>query len=201
MDFTLADGVILGVLALSGVLAWSRGLTREALAIAGWVLAAVAALAVAPLLEPLLKEIPGVGPMLAASCPISKIAAFTVAFAAALLVLSIFTPLISQAIQDSLLGPVDRALGFVFGVARGLVLVAVAWLVYDQVVPPADRIAAIDGARSVTMISDAAGMLRDALPDGPPDWIMAPYEGYMAECNEGPGAPRATGARTAAPPT
>ncbi|MGR3781759.1 MAG: CvpA family protein, partial [Albimonas sp.] len=39
MSFTIVDGVVLAVLALSGILAWSRGLTREALAIAGWIVA------------------------------------------------------------------------------------------------------------------------------------------------------------------
>lgn len=182
MEFGIADGVILGVLLLSGVLAWSRGLTREVLAVAGWAAAAVAALYLAPLLEPLLKEIPTVGQMLASTCSLSKIAAFSVAFAGALVVLSFFTPLLSSAIRDSLLGPIDRGLGFLFGVARGVVLVAAAWLVYDQVVPPADRVAGVDDAPSVRMIADAAGTLRANLPDRAPDWLTGPVEAYMADC-------------------
>ncbi|HKK34820.1 MAG TPA: CvpA family protein [Paracoccaceae bacterium] len=182
MEFNIVDGVVLAVLALSGVLAFSRGFTRETLAILGWVAAAFAALYAAPLIEPLLKEIPAVGPMLAASCSLGKLAAFSVGFAVALVLISIFTPLFAGAVQNSLLGPIDRAAGFLFGVARGVVLVAVVYLVYDLLVAPADRLPMIEEARSVAMISDAAAMIEAALPETAPAWLMQPINGLMAEC-------------------
>lgn len=195
MDFTIADGVILGIVGLSAVLAYARGLTREALAILGWVLAAIAAVTLAPLVEPLLMEVPGLGGLLASSCTLSRLAAFSVAFAIALLVLSIFTPLLSSAVQNSMIAPLDRALGFVFGAARGVALVAVAWLVYDQIVPAADRIAAIDQSRSVQMIAEAAALIEAALPSEAPAWAMGPIEGFMADCATPPaGASRAAAA-------
>ena len=182
MSFTIADGVILAVLLISGLLAWSRGFTREALAILGWILAAIAALNVALLIEPLLQEIPGVGPMLASSCTLSKLAAFSVSFAIALILLSIFTPLFSSAVQDSVLGPVDKGLGFVFGVARGLVLAAVVYLIYDQVVPPTDRLAIIDDSRLIGMIAEAASIMSAELPTTLPSWLFDPVNSLMSEC-------------------
>ena len=41
--FTIIDGVVAGVIVLSAILAYSRGLIRESMAIAGWVGAAVLA--------------------------------------------------------------------------------------------------------------------------------------------------------------
>ncbi|MFM7656491.1 MAG: CvpA family protein, partial [Paracoccaceae bacterium] len=41
--FTLIDGVVTLVIVLSAILAYSRGLVREAMAIAGWIGAAVLA--------------------------------------------------------------------------------------------------------------------------------------------------------------
>ncbi|MDF2232013.1 CvpA family protein [Albimonas sp. CAU 1670] len=194
MSFTIVDGVVLAVLALSGILAWSRGLTREALAIAGWVVAAIVALYAAPFLEPLLQEIPVAGEILAGACTLSKLAAFSVAFAIVLILLSIFTPLFSSAVQDSILGPVDKALGFVFGVARGVLLVAVVYIVYDQVVPPADRLAMVDQSRSVAMISEAATLISERLPTTLPDWAIAPINGLMNECG---GVPALSGTNQA----
>jgi membrane protein required for colicin V production len=48
MDFTLADGIVALILLVSGMLAWSRGFTREALAIGGWIFAGAAAIYLAP---------------------------------------------------------------------------------------------------------------------------------------------------------
>ncbi|MEO0683080.1 MAG: CvpA family protein, partial [Pseudomonadota bacterium] len=139
MEFTIADGVVAAVLLLSGWLAWSRGLVRESLSIGGWVLAAFGALYLAPWLDPLLREAPVIGGVLSSACSLSKIAAFSVSFAGLLLVISVFTPLISSAVEDSFIGPLDRAAGFVFGVARGLALVAIVYLIYVQKAREADR--------------------------------------------------------------
>ena len=43
---------------LSAILAWARGLVREALSIAGWIVAAFAGFAFAPMVAPLLRELP-----------------------------------------------------------------------------------------------------------------------------------------------
>ncbi len=182
MQYTIADGIVLLVIAVSGFLAFSRGFTREALAIGGWILAAVAALYLAPPLEPILKEIPTVGPILEANCNLSKLVAFAAVFAIALIVLSIFTPLFSSAVRESPLGAIDKSLGFLFGVARGVVLVAVAWLVYAQIMPPAERLPAIENARSVTLIQEAATLIEQQVPDTVPDWIKRPVNNLTAEC-------------------
>lgn len=183
MEFNIADAVVLGVLLLSGVLAFSRGFVREAMAILGWIGAAYAGLFLAPLIEPLLIEIPGVGGLLASSCSLGKLAAFSVGFAVALIVVSAFTPLLAGLVQSTpLLGPLDRAAGFVFGVARGAVLVAVAWLVYDLVVAPGDRPEIIETARSTTFIVETAAAVQNALPETVPAWITAPVDALMAPC-------------------
>ncbi|MFT6772609.1 MAG: membrane protein required for colicin V production [Paracoccaceae bacterium] len=182
MDFTLADGIVALILLVSGMLAWSRGFTREALAIGGWIFAGAAAIYLAPYAEPLIKEIPKIGPLLDGQCSLSKLAAFSVVFALGLIVISIFTPLFSSAVQDSPLGVLDRGLGFVFGVARGLALVAVAWLIYSLIVPPADRMPAVDNARSIALIAETSELMKAAMPTGIPSWIGGPINTLMLEC-------------------
>ena len=56
--FTIIDGVVAVVIVLSALLAYSRGFVREAMAIAGWVVAAIVAFLFAPQVEPLVREIP-----------------------------------------------------------------------------------------------------------------------------------------------
>ena len=132
--FTIIDGVVAVVIVVSAILAYSRGFVREAMAILGWIAAAILAFIFAPSVEPLVKEIPVVGDYLQDSCELAIIAAFAAVFAISLVVVSVFTPLFSSIIQRSALGGLDQGLGFFFGVLRGILLVAVALVVYDRVV-------------------------------------------------------------------
>lgn len=190
MAFTVVDLVVLAVVAISGLLAWSRGLTREVLAIAGWVVAALGAFFFAPMVEPLLREIPVVGDFLRASCPLAMLAGFAVAFALILLLLAIFTPLISGAVRESVIGPLDAAGGFLFGVARGVALIAVAYVLYDMTVPLESRVEAIEAAQSTAWIGGAADAIRNAAPETAPEWLTSRIGRLTAACGEpAPAAP------------
>lgn len=183
MDFTVVDAGVVVITLLSGILAYSRGFTREMFAIGGWAAAAVAAFYLAPVLEPLIREAPVVGSYLAASCVISMIVAFTVVVAAALLILSMFTPLVSGLVLDSMLAPIDRMLGFLFGVLRGLVLIAVVFLIYTNLSgveawPP------LDNAASRTVFEESAAVLEQSLPDAIPDWFGARIDALMVNCGD-----------------
>ena len=59
--FTLIDGLVALVIVLSAILAYSRGLVREAMAIAGWIGATILAFIFADQAEPLVKQIPVLG--------------------------------------------------------------------------------------------------------------------------------------------
>jgi len=187
MEFTVVDAGVAVVAVLSGALAYARGFTREMFAIGGWALAAVAAFYIAPAIEPLIREAPVVGTYLAASCVISLIASFTIIVAIALLILSLFTPLISGLVLESMLAPLDRMLGFVFGVARGLVLIAVAFLIYTNLSgvepwPP------LDNAASRAVFEQSATILQENLPDSVPDWFGARIDELMVNCDAAPPA-------------
>ena len=183
MDFTVVDAGVAVITLLSGMLAYSRGFTREMFAIGGWAAAAVAAFFLAPVLEPLIREAPVVGSYLAASCVISMIVAFTIVVAAALLILSMFTPLVSGLVLDSMLAPIDRMFGFLFGVLRGLVLIAVVFLIYTNLSgveawPP------LDNAASRTVFEESAAVLEQSLPDAIPDWFGARIDALMVNCGD-----------------
>jgi membrane protein required for colicin V production len=183
MEFTVVDAGVAVIALLSGALAYSRGFTREMFALAGWAGAAVAAYFLAPVLEPLIREAPVVGTYLAASCVISLIASFTIVVAVALLILSMFTPLVSGLVLDSMLAPIDRMLGFLFGLLRGLVLIAVAFLIYTNLSgveawPP------LDNAASRTVFEDSAAILEQSLPDSIPDWFGARIDDLMVNCGD-----------------
>lgn len=183
--FTLVDGVVLAVVVISAVLAYARGLVRETLSIVGWIVAGIAAFAFAPAVGPLIREAPYV-PAFLQSCEISVLAGFAAVFAVALIVVSIFTPLLSGAVQNSALGPVDQGLGFLFGVARGVLLVVIAFVVYDQVLggeTGRGGVTEVDDSRSRAIFAGVQQQLSDAVPADAPLWIAAQYETMTQNCN------------------
>ncbi len=179
--FTLVDGIVAGVIVISAILAYSRGFVREAMAIVGWIVAAIAAFVLAPPVQPLVSELPVVGDFLGESCELSIIAAFAAAFAVALLLVSIFTPLLSGAVRDSAIGGLDQALGFLFGVVRGVLLVAVAMVVYDRIAA-AEPIPMVENSRTAAIFARSADDLDNALPNDAPGWVVAQYEQLVGVC-------------------
>lgn len=193
--FTIVDAVVAVIILMSAILAYSRGLVREILAIAGWVAAAVLAFIFAPQAEPLIKQIPVLDKFLGDSCELSIIAAFAAVFALALVVMSIFTPIFSSAVQRSALGGLDQGLGFLFGVLRGVILVAIALVVYDRVVVDS-AVPMVDDSRSAKVFASLQGSLAEAMPSDAPGWVVDRYEQLVGSC----GAPAGTAVPNATAP-
>jgi len=182
-DFTIIDGVVAIVIVLSALLAYSRGFVREALAIAGWVLATIMAFIFADQVKPLVKQIPVLGDFIGDSCELSVIAAFAAVFAVVLVIVSIFTPLFSSLIQRSALGGLDQGLGFLFGALRGILLVAVAFFVYQTVLESQD-IEMVENSRAIAVFSNMTGSIEERDPEAALGWITTQYEQLVGECGE-----------------
>ncbi|TRD20769.1 CvpA family protein [Palleronia caenipelagi] len=180
--YTIVDGIVVLLLVVSALLAYSRGFVREATSIAGWIVAGIGAFAFAPMAQPLVREIPYLDKYLSSSCELSIIFAFGAVFLAFLIVFWVFTPILSGLIQDSALGPVDRTLGFVFGVLRGLVLIAVAFFVYEKVAVT-EGVAQVDQSRSANIYAKSQNAIEDTMPEDAPGWIVQRYEGLVSFCD------------------
>ncbi|MBY6134751.1 CvpA family protein [Leisingera sp. XS_AS12] len=181
--FTIIDGVVALVIVVSALLAYSRGFVREAMAIAGWVAAGVLAFIFAPQVEPLMAEIPVVGEFIADSCEISIIAAFAAVFALALIVVSFFTPLFSTLVQRSALGGLDQGAGFFFGVLRGILLVAIAFFVYN-VVMTGQNFTIVDESRSARVFERLIGKIEERNPEQALGWIESQYVALTSACDQ-----------------
>ena len=177
--FTIVDGVVAGIIVLSAILAYSRGFVREALAIAGWVGAAVLAYAFAGAAQPLVKEIPVINKVIGENCELSIITAFALVFAIGLIIASLFTPLFSSIVQRSFLGGIDQGAGFLFGAVRGIALAAAAFLIYDMA---HQSIAMVDQSRSAKVYASFKGGIQSAMPDNFLTMIVDHYNSLTAIC-------------------
>ena len=179
--FTLVDAGVAIIILLSGVLAYSRGIVRETMAILGWIGAAVIAFTFAPQVETLVRQIPIVGDFIGDSCELAIIAAFAAVFALALVVVSIFTPLFSSVVQRSAIGGIDQGLGFFFGVLRGILLVAVAFFVYDTIFAT-QAISMIDDSRSADIFAQLTARIEAQNPEQALGWITQQYQDLVGNC-------------------
>jgi membrane protein required for colicin V production len=149
-------GVII-VIGLSAIFAFARGFVREALSIVAWVGAGFITLYgfsyVYAIVDPMVHN-----PLLS-----QLIAGFGL-FVAALIVLTILTSIVAGAVRQSGLSPIDRTLGFVFGLLRGAFIVSLGYLVLD-LAQVNDRPAWLRDAKSVPYLEQGANVLRTFLPE------------------------------------
>ena len=153
------------------------------MAIAGWIAAAILAFMFAPQVQPLVQEIPVVGEYLSDSCELSIIASFAVVFALSLVVVSLFTPLFSSLVQRSALGGLDQGVGFLFGVLRGILLIAITFFVYETVIT-SQSIAMVDDSRSAQVFARMTQKIEDRDPEEALGWITSQYEDLVGVCGE-----------------
>jgi membrane protein required for colicin V production len=157
MPITLLDFILLGVMLISGLLAMIRGFFREILSIAGWVAAALATLYAFAKLKPITQQ------YINSEMVASAVTAAGV-FLATLVIVSVFTVRISDKILDSRVGALDRTLGFLFGLARGLIIVAVAYIFFDWLVPK-QQPGWIANAKSRVVLQATGSWLMSLLPE------------------------------------
>ncbi|QXT38824.1 CvpA family protein [Gymnodinialimonas ceratoperidinii] len=173
--FTIFDGIVGGVIVISAILAYARGFIREVMSIVGWIAAAIIAFIFAPNALPLVLEIPYLGDFIGESRELGILASFAIVFVVALVVVSLFTPLFSSVVQRSPLGGIDAGLGFLFGVARGVLLVVVALIAYDRIVGD-EPIPAVSESRSAAVFANMQESVEAQIPSDMPGWILDRYE-------------------------
>jgi membrane protein required for colicin V production len=159
------DLFLIAVMLISGLLAMVRGLIREVLSIAGWGAAAIAGLYAFTKLLPITKQYIS-NDYVAAGVTIGG------AFFLTLIVVSIITVKISDTVLDSRIGALDRTLGFLFGLARGLIIVVVAFIFFDWLVPAKSQPDMIRNARSRIVLQNTGEWLKGLLPEDPENTIL-----------------------------
>src|SRR6202049_2078132 len=169
MPITLLDIILLFVMMISALLAMVRGFMREILSIASWAAAAIATLYAYPKLEPVAKQY-------FTNDTVAKGVAIAAVFLGTLLVVSIITVKISDMILDSRVGALDRTLGFLFGLGRGLVIVVVAFLFFSWLVPDKQRPDWVTGAKSRVVLQGTGDWLMALLPDDPENTILKRFK-------------------------
>ncbi|HTV88015.1 MAG TPA: CvpA family protein [Stellaceae bacterium] len=188
---------VIAVVALSAVFAFARGFVREALSIVAWAGAAVITyFAFAP--TEALIDAHAHNPLL------SQVVAGFGLFIGSLVILSILTGIVARLVHFSGLTPIDRTLGFIFGLARGAFIVCLAFLLLDLSMPQQNTWPDwIRDARSKPYLHQGADLLQSFLPQSlkvkSVDDMLAPLSPSQQAMKLMQPPPAAAPAATAAP--
>ena len=156
---TWVDLVVLGVLAVSALLAFMRGLVREVLGLAAWVGSALVATWGLPAARPKFHDWFGNAPWVD---PVT----WGLLFLVTLIILMIVCSWISRIVRASPLGGLDRTLGLVFGLARGAALVVVAYILAGMVVNVDRWPEPVKEARALWPAYVGARWVAEKIPEG-----------------------------------
>jgi membrane protein required for colicin V production len=165
------DIFLIAVMLISGMLAMVRGFIREVLSIVGWAAAAVAAFYAYTRLLPTAKAY-----FSNWNDYVVTIGTIAAAFLLTLIVVSVITVRISDKILDSRIGALDRTLGFLFGLARGLLIVVVAFVFFDWLVPAKSQPTWVTNAKSLVVLRKVGNDIMAMSPD-----IEAWYSRYKRQ--------------------
>jgi len=157
LSVTVVDLVVAAVILLSSLLAAWRGLMRETLSIFAWAVAAYVTLRFFPTARPMLRDV--VSPEW-----LADLLVFVGVFVVVLVPLSVIAFRVSDAVKRTEIGPVDRALGFVFGVGRGLVVIGLAYIAFSLLVPPQAQPAWLVQARLFPLVENTSDVLLSLVP-------------------------------------
>lgn len=157
MSFHWLDLILVLGIGASAVYATLRGFVRETLSIIAWVVAILAALYFGPDMADLLKgHLPD---------GLSDVAGYLVVFLLVVGLLSFFTFHLSGSVKRSPVGPVDRVLGFAFGVVRGLAVAGIIYLIFASFEPPPDQPDWMTRAQLYPVLHKSGEMLDRLIPD------------------------------------
>ena len=169
MPITILDLVLLGVMLISGLLAMVRGFMREILSIAAWGAAALVTLYAFAKLLPTAKDLF----QQRYNCGDSGRRRHLYRHADR--GLGHHGPNLRHD-PGFRIGALDRTLGFLFGLGRGLLIVVVAFLFFTWLVPDKQRPDWITGAKSRVVLQGTGDWLMSLLPDDPENTILKRFK-------------------------
>lgn len=152
------DVVFLVIVGVSALVAIARGVTKELLSIIGWVLAGVSVYYLLPVVDPIMKKYIA-----------SEVLSGLVSGMVILIMFCIFWVLaadkISTQIRFSKLSALDRILGFIFGIFRGVVIVVLLQIMISSLIPEESQKSVFAESRYFKLAGDAAGPIKGLIPE------------------------------------
>ncbi|MCW5773322.1 MAG: CvpA family protein [Rhodospirillaceae bacterium] len=155
------DLAVLGVVLLSGLLAMARGFVKELLSLAGWIVAAIVTFIALPYLREPVRQF-------VKSHTIADIGTGIVIFLVVLVICGLATSWLTRRMPGGTFGFLDGILGLVFGLARGALLVSIAYVLLQVAFKEDNLPRWVTEARTREYLDQGANLIRRLNPE---DWF------------------------------
>ena len=152
------DVIVLVVIGLSALIAFSNGFVNVVLWILSWVGAVFATVYFFPMARPIAERY-------IAEPLIANVVTAVAIFIVALIVCAVLNQIISRAVRGSAIGAIDRSLGLLLGLVIGAVIVCGAYMLMVWAIPDErDRPQSVAEAKTLPMVQKGADLLRNLVP-------------------------------------
>lgn len=157
---TQFDFLVLGLLLMSAAVGFTRGAVREIFALAALVFAAGLAIFGLPVFAPMFRD--------AIQPPwLGTVAALVVVFGTAFVALRLIGAGVARHVQSTqMMGFLDRSLGLLIGLGRGLIVLGALFLMFNAATPEDLRPGWITGARTWPLAANMGRLLESLAPSG-----------------------------------
>jgi membrane protein required for colicin V production len=157
---TQLDFIILALLAVSAAIGFSRGAVREVFALGALVIAAILAILGLPAFGPMARE--AIDPDW-----LGTAAALVAVFVTAFIALRLIGAGIARQVQSTqMLGFLDRSLGLLIGLGRGLMVLGALYLMFNAATPQDLRPKWITGAQTWPVAGNMGRLIESLVPKG-----------------------------------
>jgi membrane protein required for colicin V production len=158
LGITYVDPIVVAVIVMSAIYATYRGFVSETLSIFAWAAAAFATLFFGPKIAPYARG--WLSPPF-----LGQLAGYAAIFLAVLIPLSFVSFRFAESVKHSQVGTLDRSLGTVFGIVRGLAIVGLAYIAFTFVVLVSHQPSWLLDAKTLPIIRGSAQVLLSLVPD------------------------------------
>jgi membrane protein required for colicin V production len=160
LGLTQFDLIVLGLLAVSGIVGFMRGAVREIAALVALVAAAALAIFGLPLSAPIVREVIKPGWL-------GTAAALILVFLATYILLRLLGGALAKRVHGAdVLGALDRSVGLAIGLGRGLVVLGALFLMFNAATPTDLRPKWITEATTWPLASNMGRLLQALAPQG-----------------------------------
>jgi membrane protein required for colicin V production len=158
LGLTVVDPIVVVVIFISAAYATYKGFVSETLSIFAWAAAAFATLFFGPKLAPMTRGLVGT-PWL------GVLIGYALIFLVVLIPLSFMSFRFADSVKHSAVGTLDRVLGAVFGIVRGLAIIGLAYIAFSYVVSVKAQPDWIANAKTLSVVQGSAEVLLSLVPD------------------------------------
>ena len=156
--FQVLDVAVVAIVLVSAIYGTYRGFVSESLSVFAWIAAAFATLYFGPWTAYWMRGMISPGWL-------GELVGYAVVFLVVVIPLSFASFRIAENVKRSQVGTLDGAFGSAFGIARGLVLIGIAYLIFTAAVPTVDQPGWVTRARLMPVIRASAEVVASLIPD------------------------------------